>query len=542
MRSLRLILPLLLLSVFASLWGYDASIGTTGRVFRTERDSLVGNVILSQRRDGSKTVDVHYDLLAPSTSIFTVYLQISSDAGLTFAYMPDAANLSGDIGPGVVPGTGKHIVWQAGNETLRFVGNHYVAKVIADDGSPLVIDNPYAGVDFDTASVAKADFHSHTTYSDASVTATPKARIDRYALYGYKIAAITDHDSYGPQAGTDLTNRPLSTWPWSAVYNASVALEASPETAGQMIEYYPSLDIFAVRGSELSGFTGSGPASVFAPDFFTLHHVVALCSNMWNEGHFAQGYIIPTTLRYGNAGSKVADTEWQVAETGNQGGLAIMCHPQKQWQSFCQGYLGDPPYPGMPGGVLPAYDEINYPNYPYTVDWYEALYAANPHAIGVETFGKMRDHRQYWDLILERMMPQRPVWGFSDSDAHDVAAAVGKHMNMLFLDEASPAAIRDALEQGQFYIIHDPLGTDLNRHTSSPPVFPTINSIEIADNVITVNATNGSEIRWVNNQRVYHTGASFNADDFRYLSYIRAEVLGDGGSVALTQPFGLSIP
>ncbi len=502
----------------------------------------VSNVSLAQRRDGSKAVDIHYDLADPENDLCAVSIAISSNGGATFGFLPDPEKLSGDCGYPITPGTAKHIIWQAGEERFPFEGDQYVARITADDAVRPHISNPYSGVDFSVAALAKADFHSHTTYSDAGATATPKARIDRYRLYGYRVATIADHDTYGPQAGTALTNRPFGTWPLSAVYADSVPLLPSPQTAGGNIEYYPALEMFAVRGNELSGFTGSGPTSTFASNYFTLHHVVSLCAPMWNSTHVDQGYIYPTDLRYGNAGSKVADTEWQIAEIGVQGGLAIMAHPQKQWQNFCQGNLGDPPYPGMPGGVLPPYDEVAYPHYPYTIAWYEAILRANPHVVGVEAYGKLRDHRQYWDLILCQTMPERPVWGFSNSDAHDVGASVGKHMNMLWLNEETPEAIRQALEQGSFYIIHDPLGTDLGRHTSSPPAFPTIDSINVSGTQISIQASNAVAVNWVHNQTVIASGTSFDASAHLDLNYIRAEVTGADGSIALTQPFGIFAP
>ncbi len=531
-----------LLSLLALVSGLAAADFVATRQAIENRESPVSNVVMAQRRDGSKTVDVWFDLTAPADNDFTVYLSLSADAGLSFQFHPDPANLSGDFGSGVSPGTGKHIVWQAGAEPYPLDGSHYVARVFADGGGPLQIANPYANVDFSTATVAKADFHSHTSYSDGAVSATPKARIDRYHLYGYTVAAIADHDTYGPQAGTTLTARPWGTWPWSAVYADSIPLQPSPETAGGDVEHYPSLNLFAVRASELSGFTGTQPASTSAPDYFTLHHVSSLFTPMWNQSHVDQGFIYPTDLRFGNAGSKLADTAWQVAEIGIQGGLAVLNHPQKQWNSFCAGNLGEPPYPGLPGGVLPPYDEINYPHYPYTIAWYDSLYRANPHAIGIEAYGKMRDHRQYWDMILTRLMPERPVWGFSNSDAHDVGPSVGKHMNMLFLAESSPLAIRQALEQGAFYLIHDPLGATLSRHTSVPPAYPTLQSVSVDSGVISLAATNYNAINWICDQQTIASGTSFDANAHRNLSYIRAEILGADGSIALTQPFGIVIP
>lgn len=409
-----------------------------------------------------------------------------------------------------------------------------------------VLANPYAGIDFSSASTLKADFHSHTTYSDGVAAATPKARIDKYRNYGYRVAAITDHDTIGPAAGTTSpTLHPHPTWPWSAVYGNTPAIEASPETAGQMIEFYPSLDMFAIKGNEFTGFNADTPVNSGAPDnAFTLHHIVSLRNSTWTDEHIANGYIIPNEYRLGNLGSKVNDTEWRIAEPGNQGGYTILAHPQTHWQYFCEGKLGDPPYPGMPGGVLPAYDEVNYPNYPYPTQWYAEQFWANDHALGLEAFnirwnGVIRDHREWWDRILTKTMPERPVWGFADSDAHNVSTDVGKLMNMLFMNQITPEAITQTLESGSFYGVYDPLGSTLARHTSNPPAFPTINSITCQGNVISISANNTSTINWINNLTVVHTGQSIDTRKYGHLKYIRAELAGSDGSMAFTQPFAM---
>lgn len=414
------------------------------------------------------------------------------------------------------------------------------------DKSTPVLANPYAGIDFSSASTLKADFHSHTTYSDGVAAATPKPRIDKYRNYGYRVAAITDHDTIGPSAGTTSpTLRPQPTWPWSAVYGNTPAIEASPETAGQMIEFYPSLDMFAIKGNEFTGFNADTPVNSGAPDnAFTLHHIVSLCNSTWTDEHIANGYIIPNEYRLGNLGSKVNDTEWRITEPGNQGGYAILAHPQTHWQYFCEGKLGHPPYPGMPGGVLPAYDEVNYPNYPYPTQWYAEQFWANDHALGLEAFnirwnGVIRDHREWWDRILTKTMPERPVWGFADSDAHNVSTDVGKLMNMLFMNQITPEAITQTLESGSFYGVYDPLGSTLARHTSNPPAFPTINSITCQGNVISISANNTSTINWINNLTVVHTGQSIDTRKYGHLKYIRAELAGSDGSMAFTQPFAM---
>jgi uncharacterized protein (TIGR02145 family) len=93
----------------------------------------VYNVTGSQRTDGSKIVDIYYNVLEPDADTLLVTLQVSADDGNTFDIIPADSLLSGDIGEGIMSGNDKHIIWNAGEETLAFEGNTYKFKVIADD-------------------------------------------------------------------------------------------------------------------------------------------------------------------------------------------------------------------------------------------------------------------------------------------------------------------------------------------------------------------------------------------------------------------------
>jgi hypothetical protein len=78
----------------------------------------VSNVTFAQRTDGSKLVDVFYDLadtVADATS--SIALGVSSDNGVIYAVPINS--VTGAVGDGIVPGTGKRIVWDAGQD---FVG------------------------------------------------------------------------------------------------------------------------------------------------------------------------------------------------------------------------------------------------------------------------------------------------------------------------------------------------------------------------------------------------------------------------------------
>jgi len=94
---------------------------------------IVTNVTGSQRIDGSKIMDIYYDVVDPDADTLFISLQVSDDNGLTYDILPVDTFLSGDVGEGILSGTGKHIIWNAGAETLEFEGTTFKFKVIADD-------------------------------------------------------------------------------------------------------------------------------------------------------------------------------------------------------------------------------------------------------------------------------------------------------------------------------------------------------------------------------------------------------------------------
>jgi formylglycine-generating enzyme required for sulfatase activity len=92
---------------------------------------VVSNVVAAQR-PGSKLVDVTYDLVAAGVGSVTVTLQISSDGGATFAV--PASSVTGAIGIGVTPGTGRVLTWNAGVDWNQQVSSHMRFRITADDG------------------------------------------------------------------------------------------------------------------------------------------------------------------------------------------------------------------------------------------------------------------------------------------------------------------------------------------------------------------------------------------------------------------------
>lgn len=90
---------------------------------------VVTSVNAVQRRDGSKIIDISYDLAGSDVS--TIHLLISEDGGESYNIIPTRANLSGDIGKGVLSGIGKNIAWNAGNEAYSLLGTSFKVQISA---------------------------------------------------------------------------------------------------------------------------------------------------------------------------------------------------------------------------------------------------------------------------------------------------------------------------------------------------------------------------------------------------------------------------
>jgi len=96
---------------------------------------VISNITMAQRTDGSKLVDIWYDLEDDDTPSCTVSLKYSSSSDNYYNKVPSLSCLSGDIGTGVSTGTGKHIVWDIGSESENLGGGSYRVKVSAEDGT-----------------------------------------------------------------------------------------------------------------------------------------------------------------------------------------------------------------------------------------------------------------------------------------------------------------------------------------------------------------------------------------------------------------------
>jgi len=99
---------------------------------RANASPVVTNVTAVQRLDGSKIIDIWYDLADAEGDSCTVSLRLSHNGGTTYTLIPSEAQLSGDLGSNISPGTGKHIIWNAGEEHF-YLDGQYLYRVEALD-------------------------------------------------------------------------------------------------------------------------------------------------------------------------------------------------------------------------------------------------------------------------------------------------------------------------------------------------------------------------------------------------------------------------
>ena len=126
---------------------------------RAGAQPVVSNVRAQQLTDGTRRVEVYYDLNGASTDGATVSVAFSIDGGNTYAVVPVAAALAGDGGPGIANGFDRRVVWQASSTLpagLRF--DEVRAAVSASEtpgGNPVLVSGvPVQGLSGPTDSWA----------------------------------------------------------------------------------------------------------------------------------------------------------------------------------------------------------------------------------------------------------------------------------------------------------------------------------------------------------------------------------------------------
>jgi len=335
--------------------------------------------------------------------------------------------------------------------------------------------NPYKSVQWDGVQHYLANLHTHTMYSDGDYT--PHAAIDAYHQLGYRILALTDHDNDHYDA------RPAILYPWT---NLSGIFEEIREERNRSWRWtarkYGSFSApWENRDPEILGMV-----SVEGTEISLSHHIVSLFNDY--------------------AGYTFSEEEAFV-EIGKRGGLAVFAHPGR---------------------------------YKETLDWYVSFYEKHDHLIGVEVYNQKDRHsgdRDFWDRLLHRLMPDRPVWGFAGDDMHQ-RGHLGWNYTVLPLEVLNKEQVRSAIEAGAFYFFKP------RKQMTAPGL--RITSVEVDDVGIRLSLEGEAEsVNWIcfnpetEKSEIVHQGTELSMAQIpEAASFVRARIIAGDGSY-YTQPFAV---
>jgi len=124
----------------------------SGALFAQNTAPVVSNVNFNMRNDGSKIVDITYDVNDAQGQTMTVTIAASSDSGASWN-LP-ITQVTGAVGSSITNGTGKTIVWNAGAEIPNFYSSTVQIRITADDGVfPCGSQITYAGKTYNTVQI-----------------------------------------------------------------------------------------------------------------------------------------------------------------------------------------------------------------------------------------------------------------------------------------------------------------------------------------------------------------------------------------------------
>ncbi len=96
-------------------------------------EPVISSLAVSQRRDGSRIVDIRYGLYDSDGDKCCVSIEVSSDGGTTWTVPTSSA--TGDIGPNIIPDPNRHIVWDPKVDAPGQTGCNFKVRITVDDGN-----------------------------------------------------------------------------------------------------------------------------------------------------------------------------------------------------------------------------------------------------------------------------------------------------------------------------------------------------------------------------------------------------------------------
>ena len=250
--------------------------------------------IRAEQQPGTKLIDIYYDVTDPQSSLLTVSIQISSNAGNSWNI--PARTLVGDVNFNVTPGANRHIVWNAGADWNRNYTTQGKVRILADNAPTTP---PVDTMAFVPAGFSNPGREIYTSAFFMDITEVSKELWD--TVYNWAIANGYEFDNPGTATASD---HPVVSINW---HDAVKWCNARSEKEGLTPTYY----------------TDSGKTTIYRTG------IVAIDNN-WVKWD-ANGYRLPTRA------------EWLKAYWGGNEGSNFFPWPSSggSWQDHISGSFGN---------------------------------------------------------------------------------------------------------------------------------------------------------------------------------------------------------
>ena len=367
---------------------------------------------------------------------------------------------------------------EQGGTTTKAHRAVYAKVVDGQSVDPVLYNNPYQAIDWASVNQYKSNMHTHTTQSNDPIEK-------------FTTAYVVDRYHAAGYKILALTDHDYCTYPWDLFPQMMSGIAARNAKA---------LGMLAVPGNELSKDN----------------------TNSWEERTGGQ-FNHHNDFFTGRHGQEFASLQESYAYTYALGGMQIINHPGQYWN------------------LSTTYSETE-KNGP---GWHANNFKTYPSLVGLEVYnqGNRRPNdRILWDQILERTMPERPVFGYSGDDTHN-DEQLFRNYNMMLMEELTTQELKDAMRKGESYFCYEPKGSGEGKA-------PRITNIAVDETNKTITIETNGTVSWIYGTDMTSNSASSTrssvvgiGNTFCYEgyqgAYVRAFITNAYGETC-TQPFGFT--
>ena len=354
----------------------------------------------------------------------------------------------------------------------------YVKVLDGTTITPVISNNPYQDINWATINQYKSNFHTHTTQSNDPIEE-------------FTTANVVDKYHAAEYKILALSDHDYCSYPWNLFPQFMSGVPArDPEALGML----------AVPSNELSKDN----------------------TNSWSERTGGQ-FNHHNDFFTGRQGQEFASLQESYAYTYALGGMQIINHPGQYWS------------------LDNTYTETQKDG----PGWHANNFRIFPSLIGLEVYnqGNRRPNdRILWDQILERTMPNRPVFGYSGDDTHN-NEQLFRNYNYMLMENLTTEELKTAMRHGASYFCYEPKG-------SGEAKAPRIQQITVDETAQTITIDANGLVYWIygtdmtstvassTRSSVVGIGNTFNYSGFQG-SYVRALITNNFGETC-TQPFSFA--